>query len=452
MEVSPGAHTLFQLAMRRASTTARVALLPRAPLLAFGFTLIVLSFGLLVAGTRVGAPLPFNPTQNKGRSLVEPQVGIDVAPAAQPLILRPLPPATARQINAATPFARVANPAAEPFRLVGSSEAQARAVACLATAQWYEAGPDREGQEAVAQVVLNRVRHPSFPHSICGVVFQGSERETGCQFTFTCDGALNKRPTDVAWQHTIKLASEMLAGKVYRPVGLATHYHTNWVLPYWSGSLDKVAMVGSHLFFKWRGGWGQLPAFKMAYSGSEPPIPRIAFLDASHRNESGINEPSGIANIVSTETNSLPASVAFGLEFARNQDPSLQTVNMRGSELMLVHPDGGAYAVVLGPSSLSGNYALMALDLCKRRVFCKVMGWLNRSDVPGRFPIRPEAQATMAFLYISDHRTGQELVRWDCTRIERSHTSECLTPELRRWDALASLTLRPPSTIADATN
>src|SRR3546814_4751718 len=103
---------------------------------------------------------------------------------------------------------------ARPFVYAGGDDAKARARDCLAAAMLYEAGDDAKGQQAVGQVVINRARHPAFPKSICGVVFQGSERATGCQFTFTCDGALGRRYSDAAWQrrseeHTSELQSLM---------------------------------------------------------------------------------------------------------------------------------------------------------------------------------------------------------------------------------------------------
>ena len=89
---------------------------------------------------------------------------------------------------------------AKPFLFAGSLAAREQSVACLAAAAWYEAGNDLESQRSVIQVVLNRVSHPSFPKTICGVVMQGSERSTGCQFTFTCDGSLyRRRPGAASW-------------------------------------------------------------------------------------------------------------------------------------------------------------------------------------------------------------------------------------------------------------
>ncbi len=116
--------------------------------------------------------------------------------------------------------------AAKPFYMPGTGISHLRASECLAQAVWYEAASESEaGQRAVAQVVLNRVAHPSWPNSVCGVVYQGSERSTGCQFTFTCDGSLARRPSGMSWARAQRIADEALAGSVYAPVGLATHYH-----------------------------------------------------------------------------------------------------------------------------------------------------------------------------------------------------------------------------------
>jgi hypothetical protein len=128
-------------------------------------------------------------------------------------------------------------------------------------------------------VVLNRVRHPSYPNSVCGVVYQGSERTTGCQFTFTCDGSLLRTPSVSGWARARRVAAEALSGRVFEPVGHATHYHANYVLPYWASSLVKSAVIGTHIFYRWNGGWGQPAAFRQAYAGVEPlpgPKPRIA--------------------------------------------------------------------------------------------------------------------------------------------------------------------------------
>ena len=200
--------------------------------------------------------------------------GLGAPPTPEPLQFRDVAPADAVAINAAIPVSDTPNPAARPFRIAFATPAdRLRAEECLTAAVYYEAAIEPiEGQRAVAQVVLNRVRHPAFPKSVCGTVFQGSERSTGCQFTFTCDGALARTPSAALWARARKVAAEALAGKVYAPVGWSTHYHTNWVVPYWSGSLVKAANVGSQIFYRWEGGWGRAPAFRFGGTGAEPQI------------------------------------------------------------------------------------------------------------------------------------------------------------------------------------
>jgi hypothetical protein len=148
-----------------------------------------------------------------------------------------------------------------------------RAETCLAQAIHYEAGGEGlDGARAVAQVVLNRVRHPAYPASVCGVVYQGAERLTGCQFSFTCDGSLRRVPVPSAWASARKIAEQALSGRVFAPVGHATHFHANYVLPYWADSLDKSLQVGRHIFYRLRGSLGASKMFTQRYAGSEPAV------------------------------------------------------------------------------------------------------------------------------------------------------------------------------------
>jgi spore germination cell wall hydrolase CwlJ-like protein len=191
-------------------------------------------------------------------------------PAPPPMLVKPVAPEQARLINAALPLEDFENPAARPFRFKGSNAARAQALQCLSSAVYYEAGnQDVNGARAVAQVVLNRVRHPAFPASVCGVVYQGSTRVTGCQFTFTCDGSLARRPDPAGWARAKAIAEAALVGAVYAPVGWATHYHADYVVPYWAATLAKNAVVGAHLFYHWAGGWGRPGAFDQSYRGGE---------------------------------------------------------------------------------------------------------------------------------------------------------------------------------------
>ena len=164
-----------------------------------------------------------------------------------------------------------AGAAAQAFRQSGGGLDKARALQCLSMAVYYEAASESmAGQQAVAQVVLNRVAHPAYPASVCGVVFQGSERSTGCQFTFTCDGSMRRKPSIAGYARAQSVALSALAGEVYRPVGLATHYHTNYVNPYWASSLDYIGTIGAHRFYRWKGRAGRADAFTESYAGTEP--------------------------------------------------------------------------------------------------------------------------------------------------------------------------------------
>lgn len=160
--------------------------------------------------------------------------------------------------------------AAPPFAFRGSALDRARALECLTTAIYYEAAsePD-EGQAAVAQVILNRVRHPTFPNTVCGVIYQGSDRK-GCQFSYACDGAMARKPSATAWNRARRAADLALSGRVFAPVGMATHYHTYAVTPYWNKSLVMTGVYGAHFFHRWKGYWGTPRAFTASYMGGEP--------------------------------------------------------------------------------------------------------------------------------------------------------------------------------------
>jgi spore germination cell wall hydrolase CwlJ-like protein len=195
------------------------------------------------------------------------------APQPEPMVLRDVAPTEAARINESIPFSAEANPRAPStvFRAAGPAD-QVRSLQCLAEAIYYEARSEsEEGQRAVAQVVLNRVRHPAYPGSVCGVVYQGPLRAGGgCQFTFTCDGSLVRMPFGLDWARARRIAAEALAGYVYAPVGLATNYHTHQVLPDWAFRLAKTNVIGNHIFYRMPGAWGGAAAFGRIYRGREP--------------------------------------------------------------------------------------------------------------------------------------------------------------------------------------
>jgi spore germination cell wall hydrolase CwlJ-like protein len=184
--------------------------------------------------------------------------------------------------------------AAQPFRLGGALDAS-RDLECLTQAAYYEArGEGREGMRAVTQVVLNRVRHPAFPNSVCGVVFQGAGRRTGCQFSFTCDGSMRGRVNTAAWNRARDIASAALSGTVYAGVGNATHFHTTGVSPRWRNSLVRVSQVGDHLFYRFGGRSGSSAAFSYAARPStDADAPRL--IQASLDPTSAVRDAGAVA-------------------------------------------------------------------------------------------------------------------------------------------------------------
>lgn len=151
----------------------------------------------------------------------------------------------------------------------GAGRSASRDLDCLTQAVYFEArGESPAGQAAVAQVVLNRVRKAGFPKSICGVVFQGSTRGTGCQFSFTCDGSMDRIRETKAWSQARRIAARALSGAVMTAVGDATHFHTVHVSPDWSRDLREVAQVGLHIFYR----KGRPAVTEPLAEATEPPV------------------------------------------------------------------------------------------------------------------------------------------------------------------------------------
>lgn len=180
--------------------------------------------------------------------------------------------------NSAIPFIAAPLGKVQAFGLnAAKAETYATALQCLAQAVYYEAALEPlQGRRAVAQVVLNRVRHPAYPKNVCGVVYQGAQRHTGCQFSFTCDGALLRTPAAGPWREAREVARAALAGYVEPSVGTATFYHADYVLPKWAYQLGKITQIGRHLFYRFNGNWGAAATFNGRYAGFEA-IPALDF-------------------------------------------------------------------------------------------------------------------------------------------------------------------------------
>jgi N-acetylmuramoyl-L-alanine amidase len=137
----------------------------------------------------------------------------------------------------------------------------AEAVMCLALNLYHEArGEPREGQLAVAHVVLNRVKNPSYPDNICDVVYQGKmgtnentkvkAKSRFCQFSWTCDGKKRKIRNVEKFNRLYDLAEKVIAGETKDPTRGALFFHTPAVNPKWADERKKVRQIGQHVFYR----------------------------------------------------------------------------------------------------------------------------------------------------------------------------------------------------------
>jgi hypothetical protein len=350
-------------------------------------------------------------------------------PVVEPMVLDASMPDEARKLNAGIPFSAAPNPAARPFRFPGDAPALARATDCLAAAMLYEAGDDPTGERAVGQVVLNRLRHPAFPKTVCGVVFQGQERATGCQFTFTCDSAVARTPNPAAWQRARGLAGFMLAGDVYAPVGLATHYHTDWVMPYWSSSLDKVTAVDTHLFFRWKGWWGTPGAFARQLGiPAEPAIAKLAYLSPVHKDEP--------ADLLFADA--LPGGIVDDRQPVMAIGPELIGQRVGPGKLAAIETGGNGFVMTLDKGGDPSRYAEAASRICAGRAQCRLLAWTNARDTPKGFPVADASLQSMSFSYMRVKDSGFERMLYNCEEFPAAPRVNCMT---RRIPVAATPTL-----------
>ncbi|MDQ2893703.1 MAG: cell wall hydrolase [Pseudomonadota bacterium] len=348
---------------------------------------------------------------------VVPQAEI---PAVEPVAFVALPPEDAKAFNDTVPFSTAPNPAARPFQFGGDDANRARATDCLAAAVLYEAGDDPVGEQAVAQVVLNRLRHPAFPKTVCGVVFEGSERSTGCQFTFTCDGALARKPPEAGWKRAEQIASAALHGAVYKPVGQSTHYHTDWVVPYWQSSLDKVAAVHTHLFFRWTGWWGTPAAFNRVPSSDEPVERQLAAWSDAHKMGLAMDEASGTLDDAAALLEPTPPAAL----------PS----------------DASSFLITLPRGAVPETYPALAAHACGERLYCKYSAWSDATKTPKALPLSASEIATMTFSYLRDRSTNYEKALWNCQQIKRLNKTQCMKVQVYLTAQPVAATLPNPDT------
>ncbi|MCH2486206.1 MAG: cell wall hydrolase [Erythrobacter sp.] len=356
-----------------------------APLYAIGALLLIVFAALAIWG------------EGASERRLEPNTPITAAaPAQAPPPLEALPaaaddeavawsqldPDAARARNAATALAAVGVGTARSFAFSGNGVDRERAIGCLALAALAEAGQSDGDQRAVMQVVLNRVRHPAFANTVCGVVFEGSERATGCQFSFTCDGSLARTYPTTAMQSARRRAAEALGGYVHAPVGNATHYHAEYVWPWWSPRLDKVAVEGPHIFYRWRGYWGTAQALNSRYRGGEP-------------------DPLGLEATAETI-----------------ERPALPTRSFA--------EDGAAMRTITAGAQDSPRVIERARALCPGEGFCQVYGWTESETIPDALPLSDRARRNLRFSFLPARSGNGEAIFFDCQLFPTSSQGRCM--------------------------
>jgi Cell Wall Hydrolase len=300
------------------------------------------------------------------------------------------------------------------LQFLGPAGDRDRAIDCLAVAAWYEAGNDFDGQRSVMQVVLNRVAHPSFPKSVCGVVFEGSHRTTGCQFTFTCDGSMaRRRPSAVALARARALATLALKSAIYPEVSQATHYHADYVLPWWSSKLVRLGKVGPHIFYRWPGKRGELSG--RPSSASEAELAQLTYQAVSR---SGSLPGSSVAD------GTQPAAAAMASSTATSAHAQL-AVGTIISAAPAPKTDGTIFLPV-DSASPSGRWAVSALGKCMGQVGCRVLAYETPERLAHNSAIAARAREKPIFLFVRDAASGVELALWDCEKVERPADSQCL--------------------------
>lgn len=384
----------------------------RGPLAAFA-ALVLLPIALLaLAGTLPGpaaSPPPISPVE-----AAEPMPDLPASPE-DTVVFSELTATDARARNAAVEFAAIGPGTPIPFRFDGGAADRLRARDCLALAGMAEAGGGDGDQRAVMQVILNRVRHPAFARTVCGVVFEGAQRPTGCQFSFTCDGSLARRYSDAAWRAARDRAEQMLGGATHAPVGNATHFHADYVYPWWSDQLDKVAQVGPHIFFRWRGFWGSRSALSARYAGGEPDPLRLretALVTAAANPLPGLLESGEAVRSITRD------SVAR----AAGEPPrAAASPGQPGAGA-----GAGVHFVLVAPTDSPAALVERARSLCSGGGYCRVQGWSEAEQIPTQLPLSEAARRSLRFSFVASNANGSEAVFFDCRLFPSPQSGTCL--------------------------
>nr|WP_237489061.1 cell wall hydrolase [Tsuneonella aeria] len=227
----------------------------------------IAAFALLPPERAASAAVPLSKAMREDISTMSTGLG-------QPLVIEG---DSAVERNALIPISSLPVGQMDGFtQIAPTSSGYATALQCLTQAIYYEAANEpASGKAAVAQVVLNRLRHPAYPNSVCGVVYEGANARV-CQFSFTCDGSLLRTPMARQWNESRRTAQAALAGTTAPEVGTATHYHADYVVPRWAFTLGKLRQIGRHIFYRFPGSVGSERAFSDRWTGVEQ-IPALNF-------------------------------------------------------------------------------------------------------------------------------------------------------------------------------
>jgi hypothetical protein len=295
---------------------------------------------------------------------------------------------------------------ARPFVYAGSGDARLRARDCLAAAMIYEAGDDGKGQQAVGQVIINRARHPAFPKSICGVVFQGSERTTGCQFTFTCDGALNRRYSDAAWTRARNNADLMLSGGTY-PTGRPRHPLSHRLGPPLLERQPRKDRDRRHASL--------LPLARIL--GHARRVPRRGV-----RERRAGRETRGDIAAARGSRSACRPSVATGVD-----------ANAAVGEARVVAPGAGdatgrdTIYTQLDRKAAARKLRHHRAAPLRRQALLQVHG-LDQPDAqsPDSDAMSDTQRAAMTFSYLRDDKAGFEKALWNCSEYKRDDARQCM--------------------------
>ena len=388
-----------------------------APLYAIAGILIAVFAALALFGGNDAQPVGQSAeasTRAASASTAPPPLEALPANAGDPnVVWSRLGPDAARRQNAAVPLSAIGVGKAAPFAFAGNGVDRERATGCLALAALAEAGQGDADQRAVMQVVLNRVRHPAFAKTVCGVVFEGSERATGCQFSFTCDGSLARSYTPAAMGAARRRAAEALGGYVHAPVGNATHYHADYVWPWWSPQLDKVAVEGPHIFYRWRGFWGTAQALAARYRGGEPdPLGLERQAEAVERPD--LPRPSFSED--GTATRTIMAGDGDRPRVVERADAP--TVPSSG--------DPRVHFVLVTREDAPDALVERARALCRGEGFCQVYGWSESAAIPSALPLAAEARQALRFSFLPARSGNGEAIFFDCQIFPAPSQGRCL--------------------------